>query len=46
METKISSFSATQMNNARTHSAVQAGVPLPAWGDDASDQLGYDGAGR
>jgi RHS repeat-associated protein len=37
---------ATQMNNARTHSAVQAAVPLPAWGNISTDQLGYDGAGR
>ena len=37
---------ATQKNNARTHSAVQANVPLPAWGNISSDQLGYDGAGR
>jgi YD repeat-containing protein len=36
----------TQMNNARSHSAVQPAVPLPAWGDDSSDQLGYDGSGR
>jgi RHS repeat-associated protein len=40
------SLIATQMNNARTHSAVQATVPLPAWGDISSDRLGYDGAGR
>ena len=36
----------TWMNNARTHSAVQAGVPNPAWGDPSSDRLGYDGSGR
>jgi hypothetical protein len=40
------SLIATQMNNARTHSAVQATVPLPAWGNISTDQLGYDGAGR
>lgn len=37
---------ATWMNNARTRSAVQSGVPLPAWGDQSSDRLGYDGSGR
>jgi RHS repeat-associated protein len=36
----------TQMNNARTHSAVQATVPQPAWGNISTDQLGYDGVGR
>src|ERR1700731_3190266 len=36
----------TWMNNARTHSAVQATVPNPAWGNQSSDRLGYDGAGR
>jgi RHS repeat-associated protein len=40
------SLIATQMNNARTHSAVQAAVPLPAWGSISTDQLGYDGEGR
>lgn len=40
------SLIATQMNNARTNSAVQPTVPLPAWGNNSSDQLGYDGAGR
>jgi len=40
------SLIATQMNNARTNSAVQATVPLPAWGSISTDQLGYDGAGR
>ena len=42
----------TQMNNARTNSAVQSGVANPArhggsatWGDKSSDRLGYDGAG-
>ena len=34
------------MNNARTHSAVQATVPLPGWGNAASDRLSYDGVGR
>ena len=36
----------TQLNNARTHSAVQASVTNPAWGDRSSDRLGYDGSGR
>ena len=36
----------THMNNARTRSAVQDGVASPAWGDQSSDRLGYDGAGR
>jgi RHS repeat-associated protein len=36
----------TWMNNARTNSSVQPGVPNPAWGDQSSDRLGYDGAGR
>ena len=38
VETNFGSGSliATQMNNARTNSAVQATVPLPAWGDDSS----------
>jgi len=40
------SLIATQMNNARTHSAVQPSVPLPPWGNISSDELGYDGAGR
>jgi len=34
------------MNNARTNSAVQTSVSNPAWGDQSSDRLGYDGAGR
>jgi len=34
------------MNNAQTNSAVQAGVPNPAWGDKTTDRLGYDGSGR
>jgi len=34
------------MNNSRTHSAVQGSVPLPAWGNQSSDRLSYDGAGR
>ena len=37
---------ATQMNNARTNSAVQVAVPLPGWGGISSDRLGYDGVGR
>jgi RHS repeat-associated protein len=37
---------ATQMNNARTRSAVQSGQSTPAWGDVTTDRLGYDGAGR
>jgi len=40
------SLIATQMNNARTHSAVQESVALPGWGNASSDRLGYDGAGR
>ena len=37
----------TWMNNARTNSAVQCQrLPNPAWGDQSSDRLGYDGAGR
>ena len=36
----------TWMNNARTNSAVQSGVPNPAWGNQSSDRLGYDGSGR
>lgn len=37
----------TQMNNARTNSAVQSPSSAnPAWGDVSSDRLGYDGAGR
>ena len=36
----------TQLNNARTHSAVQSDLANPAWGDQSSDRLGYDGAGR
>jgi RHS repeat-associated protein len=34
------------MNNAQTNSAVQAGVPNPAWGNNTTDRLGYDGSGR
>jgi len=38
---------ATWMNNARTNSAVQSpNTGNPAWGDQASDRLGYDGSGR
>jgi hypothetical protein len=36
----------TWMNNARTNSAVQPAVANPAWGNQLSDRLGYDGAGR
>ena len=36
----------TYLNNARTNSAVQTTESNPAWGDDSSDRLGYDGAGR
>jgi len=36
----------TQMNNARTHSAVQSPVANPVWGNVSSDRLGYDGVGR
>ena len=36
----------THMNNARTNTALQADVANPAWGDQDSDRLGYDGAGR
>ena len=34
------------MDNARTNSAVQPSVANPAWGDQSSDRLGYDGTGR
>ncbi|MGC9260820.1 MAG: RHS repeat-associated core domain-containing protein [Phycisphaerae bacterium] len=36
----------SNMNNAQTRSAIQSGLPTPAWGSIATDQLGYDGAGR
>jgi RHS repeat-associated protein len=36
----------TWMNNSRTRSAVQEGESSPSWGDQSSDRLGYDGAGR
>ncbi len=36
----------TWMNNARTNSAVQPSVTNPSWGNQFSDRLGYDGAGR
>ncbi len=36
----------TWMSNARTNSAVQPAAANPAWGDQSSDRLGYDGAGR
>jgi RHS repeat-associated protein len=34
------------LNNARTNSAVQPAVANPAWGNQSSDRLGYDGASR
>src|SRR5262249_50673766 len=34
------------MNNDRTRSAIQPGQTTPAWGNQSSDRLGYDGAGR
>ena len=37
----------TMLNNARTNSAVQSPNPVnPPWGNNTSDRLGYDGAGR
>ncbi len=36
----------TWLNNARTNSAVQSSVSNPSWGNQSSDRLGYDGAGR
>jgi len=36
----------SNMNNAQSRSAIQSGLPTPAWGSIATDQLGYDGAGR
>jgi len=36
----------SNMNNAQTRSAIQSGLPTPAWGSISTDQLGYDGAGR
>ncbi len=37
----------TMLNNARTNSAVQSPSPTnPSWGDNTTDRLGYDGAGR
>ncbi len=37
----------TMLDNARTNSAVQSPNPAnPAWGNNTSDRLGYDGAGR
>ncbi len=36
----------TFMNNSRTRSARQEGVASPTWGNQSSDRLGYDGAGR
>ena len=32
--------------HARKHSAVQAGQTTPGWGNQSSDRLGYDAAGR
>ena len=31
----------TQLNNARTNTAVQTSVANPAWGDQSSDRLGF-----
>jgi len=36
----------TMMNNSRTRSSRQSGLATPSWGDESSDRLGYDGAGR
>jgi RHS repeat-associated protein len=44
----------THLNNARTRSSIQEGQTesgwqgqvTPPWGDQSSDRLGYDGAGR
>ena len=36
----------TNLNNARTRSAIQSGQTTPGWGDQSSDRLGYDAAGR
>src|SRR5690606_14328376 len=36
----------THLNNARTRASIQQGQSTPSWGDDSSDRLGYDGAGR
>ncbi len=36
----------TNMNNARTRLACQEGLASPTWGNQSSDRLGYDGAGR
>jgi YD repeat-containing protein len=36
----------TFMNNARTRSARQENLASPTWGDQPTDRLGYDGAGR
>ncbi len=36
----------SNMNNAQNRSAIQSGLPTPAWGNITTDQLGYDGAGR
>ncbi len=50
VETRLANgLTCSMLNNARTHSAVQPGspgVPLPTWGGQSSDRLGYDGAGR
>ncbi len=36
----------SHLNDARTRSAVQAGMPVPDWNGPCGDRLGYDGAGR
>ncbi len=36
----------SNMNDAQTRSAIQSGLPTPAWGSISTDQLGYDGSGR
>ena len=36
----------TMLNNTRSGSSVQSGVPNPPWGDQSSNRLGYDGSGR
>ena len=36
----------SHLNNARTRSAIQDEQTVPGWGGQASDRLGYDGAGR
>ena len=45
--TLANGLACTYLNNARTNSAVQSPSPAnPAWGDNTTDRLGYDGAGR